>query len=150
MELLLIANRYTRGDARLTEALEGFISEVVLPTYKDYLLSNESLLQDYQSFFQDHIPTELIKQLDVNSSKAWEEILDNLTYYKLDGNYLITIKRNEVYEGTDLPLYTISRAINYGTSKIAASNRLGQELQRLEQNLDRLWQDYLKEQGYAR
>lgn len=85
------------------------------------------------------------------STKTWEatELLKNsIGVWRLKDHYVVGVKRNVVYPGSNVPVYKVIRCLEFGTSKMPARPLFMPIKRSISGNIRNYWNRFLEERGY--
>jgi hypothetical protein len=143
------ASRYAKDDEELRKLLGKFAHRISKIYAKEVVKAIES--QRYKSRWEPLSPSYIeYKKKNHLSDKIWEAtslVHDSIGVWRSNKRYVVGIKRNVRYPGSNIQAYKIIRMLEFGTSKMPARPLFMPIKRMINKNLREYWEEFLLEEG---
>ena len=134
------------GDKKLSLMVEYF-SHYILNLY-GRVIESEINSRRYRGKWEPVDDPGYLEYIGVTPERPMIDLIaEALEVVKIGYNYIVRINPRYMYPGTRIPLMTVLRAIESGTSKFNARPILAKSTREINKNIVKLWKGYLKMKG---
>lgn len=144
------ASRMARGNAE-QERLLGKFAKYIANIYVEELVKAIDS-QRYKGRWEPLSPEYLEwKKQNNMSTNIWEAtslVRDSIGTWRNNDVYVVGIKRNVKYPGSNIPAFRVIRWMEFGTSKMPARPLFLPVKRLINSRLRRYWEEFLIEEGY--
>lgn len=142
------ASRIAKGKEEQEKLLGKFAKKIAIIYAEELVKAIDS--QRYQSRWEPLNPDYLQWKKDNNlSENIWEATSlakESIGVWRSNDKYVVGVKRNIKYPGSNVPVYKVIRMLEFGTSKMPARPLFLPVKRLINSRLRKYWEEFLNEQ----